>query len=125
MPCRTAQRKEDSGGWQQSLGSPGGAIFLLGAQGTAKELAKLKAPHQQQVKAGFLGYREHSSCSANGQQKTPALLYKTGRDFCHFLMAAVEREGDPWAGYQLLTEGLPQQGGCWDAGMCMCTLVSH
>lgn len=124
MQSNTGERKIQADG-RRAWVAQEGAIFLLGAQGTAKELAKLKAPHQQQVKAGFLGYREHSSCSANGQQKTQALLYKTGRDFCHFLLAAVEKAGDPRGGYQPLTEGLPLQGGCWDARMCMCTLVSH
>lgn len=45
-----------------------------------EKLAERKPPCKQQVKAGFLGYREHSSCLANGQEKTPALLYKTGKD---------------------------------------------
>lgn len=73
--------------------APEGA-HLLGARGTAEELAKLQAPRKQQVKAGFLGYRELSSCSANGQEETPALLCRTGRDFCPAPLAAGQQGGD-------------------------------
>lgn len=77
-----------------SVGMAPEGAHLLGARGTAKELAKLQAPRKQQVKVGFLGYRELSSCSANDQEETPALLCRTGRDFCPAPLAAGQQGGD-------------------------------